>query len=167
MKNIVVSLACVLLAACTTTKTTQLGSNVHRIDMRSTAFVDAATANDKAFLRAAETTLEAGHRYFALESFLDTSRFSQIVTPGSTTTSVTGSSYNSGGFNNFNATATSTSSPSTVNNIHKPGSSTVISTYKTPPSGEYFDAYEVIKYYGPRLNKDKWTPSEIERLYQS
>ena len=88
-----------------------------------------------------------------------------MVLPGQTTTSVIGNAYDSGAFTKFSGTATSTSTPSTIHNLEKPGSSSIISTYETKPEGGSFDAYEVVKYYGPRLDGDKWTATEIEKLY--
>ena len=168
--------ATLVLTACAsytdTTQSVQLTENVHRVSMKGNAFNDPNDAQDFALLKAAEVTLDAGHRYFVINAATDTTRVSQFVDPGRTRTTTQGSSTYTGrvtGYNDplggtaniygtsrHNSTSETQTRPDRVYNFVKPGVDVMIETFTDKPSVGHFDAQEIVKFIGPRLNPQRW-----------
>lgn len=153
----------VAVAGCATTKSTQLGANLHRIEMRGNGFTDPTKANDQALLKAAETAIDEGMRYFVIEGATDLTRHDLMVLPGSQTTTYSGSAFQTGSFTNLTGTATTSTAPGSAVTVTKPALNAVISLHSTPVAGA-IDAHEVAKFYGPRLNAKRWTDEAIGAL---
>ena len=122
----------------------QITADTWRIQSRGNAYTGAATVQDYVLLKAAETTQSAGGTHFQIVSAADASRASTIVTPGSSSTTFVG-----------NQAFTSTL-PSSVDTVIKPGQDVYIRVLKLPagaPTQGAFSAAEIIQFTGPRVQR--------------
>lgn len=163
MKLLSLTFFCLTLSACATTSATQLGHNAFRIEANSNGLISETENQDRALLKAAETTLDAGHRYFIVEHVIDQSVITKFVTPETTVTNIDAVGAPLLGLGVVSAQSTKTVTPSSTTEIKTPKSETKITTYMKRPSPEAHDAREIAMYFGPRLNPLRWgfsTPSK-------
>jgi hypothetical protein len=151
LRIIAVSLFVPLMGACATGyqgsgftggfKDTQLAPDVFRVSFAGNAFTSSDQVQDFALLRAAELTLANNANYFAVISSADQSRVDTHVTPGSSRTSGTISSYGNTG----NYSGTTTYSAPQVQTYYKPGVGLIIRTSQTKLEGSaVFDANFIV-----------------------
>jgi len=168
MKKLII-VAMLALSACETTyesgtKSQQLADNVHRISMRGNGATSKTQATDYAVLKAAEVTIDNGHRYFIVTNTQDATRRTSYTAP-STATTTTNSTGNASIYGNtLNAYGTTTTNsiynPAQTYNFTLPGLDMMIETYADKPAVGHFDAQQVTKYLGAKLNPDRWAPKE-------
>ncbi len=168
MKNVILLCCGLWLSACasysSTTKGYQLSENVYRVEVRGTSKNDAADAKDYALLKAAEMTLDAGAKYFTIESAADKTKRRYPERPNyvNSISDVSGKRQSSGG-NSRADDATLRSVRSSLNEkvvFVSPGVDVVITTYQSEPAGDFFVAEKIAKLNGPRLNPARWVRSQ-------
>lgn len=147
--------ACLVgLAACSTTygkmglaggvAAASITSDTFRISASGNGYTDAATIQDYALLKAAETTLGAGKTHFTIVGDRDAT---------STTTQQTSGSFSSwgGGFVTYN--------PGVNYNVVKPGQDLMIRVWSPAPKDALppntFNAQEVFDNINPRVKRSK------------
>lgn len=170
MKHLIIIMAVILSSCATTyeggTKSQQIADNIHRVSMRGNAFTDTAKANDFAILKAAEITIDNGHRYFVVTNSQDATRHTTYTAPGSssstTNTSLSGSTFGNYFSGYASSDTTTTYTPGQTYNFTKPGVDMMIETFKDKPYGSSFDALQVTKYLGVELNPKRWAPEPQE-----
>jgi hypothetical protein len=151
---IVIFAATALVAACSTTygkmgymggvAAAPIANDVYRISAQGNGYTDATTIQDFALLKAAETTLGAGHTHFTIVDNRDSTDRAVGHTAGT---------FNNwgGGFMTYN--------PGISYNIVKPGEDIMIRVW-TPKKGETiapntFNAQEVFNNINPRVKRSK------------
>lgn len=146
------------LAACSTTygpkdssgqgvDAAAITSDTYRISALGSGVTDPNTIQDFALLKAAETTLAAGHTHFVVVSAQDASRHSTYRSAGTINSNVYGSSV----FTTYN--------PGQTYNIVQPGQDLMIRVF-TPKSNTQlppgtFPAQEVFDAINPRVERRK------------
>lgn len=153
----VVFLACagLMLAACTTpyqpmgftggVEAQKITSDTYRIVSRGNGYTNSTAIQDYTFLKAAETTRDAGATHFIFTSMADATRNEIGQTAGTTNTTF------------YGRTAVSTYTPGQVYSVSKPGQDSYIKIFTLPsgataPPGS-FSAAEVIANIGPRVTR--------------
>lgn len=145
--SIVVMVGATVLSGCATAyqqqgfsggySETQLAPDVFRVNFKGNGYTSAERTQDFALLRAAESSLEKGFRYFALLDGSASSKTSTFITPGSSTT--TGSF--SGVGNSVSYSGQSTYTPGQMFFISKPEAGLLVKGFTTQPKDVYtFDA---------------------------
>ena len=176
MKKLIIGAALLAFAGCAsygdTTKSQQLGENIHRVSMRGNALNNTNDAQDFALLKAAETTIDSGYRYFIVTNAEDRTKHTSYTEPSRATsnTYVSGTANTTGniygnqyqGTTNLygNSTTSTTYTPGQTYNFTKPGVDVMIRTFSEPPSAPHFDALEITKYLGVKLNPKRWAAKE-------
>lgn len=164
MKLLVIAIGALAITACATTNTTQLSENTYHIEMRGKTFADGIETSDQAYLTSAETTIDAGHRYFLVQSVDDSFKTKDVVRPGVYRKSLKVFAVNTGETKYPTGPEAKLHFPSQVSSVQNPGLDAVIETYAHRPSVDAVDAYEIVTLLGLRLNPDRWTPEAIEGL---
>lgn len=148
MKKIAALMAAVFLFGCQTpyqeiganggVSAYRMSDDSFRISVRGNGYTDNATAADYVLLKAAETTVAYGGRYFAVVNVSDASSSQTVYNPGGV---IYGYGY-------------ATYLPATVDNIYKPGGDVIIRLFASrPPNIRTIDAEEVIRNIGPRIKR--------------
>lgn len=120
---------------------TQLGPDVFRVSFSGNGFTSSDRVHDFALLRAAELTLANNAQYFVVISSADQSRTYTHITPGSSHTSGTVSTYGNSGY----YSGTTTYSAPQVQTHYKPGVGMMIRIFQTKPEGNVvFDANFIV-----------------------
>ncbi len=164
MRNALFVIAALILTGCTTyadtTKAVQLGQNVHRVSMKGNAFNKQSDAQDFALLKAAEVTIDNNHKYFTIESSTDTTRHSTYTAPSTynstTTTTANASVFGNQVTGNAFSNTSGTYNQGQTHNFVKPGLDVLIKTYPNKPNVDHFEAADIVKFIGPRLNPKRW-----------
>ena len=121
---------------------TQLSPETYRISFQANTITPPDQVQDYTLLRAAELTLENGHRYFVVQETVDQTR--RLVTSVPSTTTTTGKVKSSGNKAKFESYTSS--SPGYVKEEFAPGLGMVIRTLPSkPPKGEAYDAAFLVK----------------------
>ncbi|MBX9637995.1 hypothetical protein [Nitrosomonas sp.] len=147
LRFIAIALLVPLMAACATGyqssgftggfKNTQLSPDVFRVSFSGNAFTSSDRVQDFALLRAAELTLANNAQYFTVITSADQSRIDAHVSPGSSHTSGTVSTYGNTGY----YSGTTTYSAPQVQTYYKPGVGMMIRTFQAKPEGgDVFEA---------------------------
>ena len=110
MKLLGTVMAAALLVGCATTYQSsglsggfsemQMAQDVYRIKFKGNAFTSSEAAQEMAMLRAAELTMQSGYSHFIVMGAQDGTDRSYIHQPGTTTTTITPT-----GFNSYQATS--------------------------------------------------------------
>ena len=156
--------ASALMAGCASysgaTDSQQIAENIHRIEMRGNAFNKGSDAQDFALVKAAEVTVDNGHRFFTIIDSADRTHGSSYTAPGTfnSTTTTNANAFGVGNYAYGNATSTTsgTFNPGQTYNFVHPGMDLMIATFAEMPQGGAFDAMEVGKYLGADVNPDRW-----------
>jgi len=120
---------------------TQLAPDIFRVSFSGNAFTSSDRVQNFALLRAAELTLANNAQYFAVITSADQSRTVTHVTPGSSHTSGTISTYGNTGY----YSGTTTYSAPQVNTHYKLGVGMMFRTFQTKPEGGVvFDANFIV-----------------------
>jgi len=161
--RIVFLTACVLvLASCATysdtTSSAQITENIHRVSMKGNALNEQSDAQEFALLKAAEVTLDSGKRYFVIINESDTTQSGVVTMPGSYSSNTTVTANTFGNYGYASGSTYGTYNPAQSYAFVKPGVDILIETYDAQPSGPHFDAEEITKYLGKKLNPKRWSP---------
>lgn len=125
----------------------QITDRTVRISARGNGYTAGTTTQEHALLKAAETTLNQGYRYFQIVGAADASRQEQFTTSGYSSTTLSGTgSY---------MTARTTYTPGQTINTFKPGQDIFIRMYRAEeiPAGaqdSFMDAEQIKKYLGQK-----------------
>lgn len=121
---------------------TQLSPETYRISFKANTLTSADQVQDFTLLRAAELTLENGHRYFVVQESVDQTQRHVTVVPATTYSS--GKVKSSGDKAKYESY--SSSSPGYVKEEFSPGLGMVIRTLDAKPAkGEAYDAAFLVK----------------------
>lgn len=160
MKTFLIGVVVLLLAGCAsysdTTTSQQLSSDMHRISMRGSTYNESSDAQDFTLLKAAETTIDTGNRYFSIVDNQDQTRIGSYTTNGSSKSHTTATASVLGNYITGTADTTTSYTPGQTHTYIKPGADVLIKTYAEKPVGNSFDAQEVIKYLGQIYNPERW-----------
>lgn len=129
---------------------TRIDETTLQISARGNGFTDPDKITRYVMRKAAEETVADGFGLFLVVSQEDRSRTGTFVTPGSATTTTSGTTSYVGSYAYENATSQTTYAPARLHRFVKPGETATIKMFKgakpadAPPN--LFDAREVLKY---------------------
>lgn len=155
-----------LLAACATTyhssgftggySDAQIDSNTYKVLFKGNGYTSRDRVETYLMYRCAELTAQAGFDYFVILDGSTDTRHNTVTTPGSYTSTTTGSATVYGNTAYGSATTTGTFNPGQTLHITKYGGTALIKVFKgdKPPDDlRAFVAKEVIQYLGPNIKK--------------
>ena len=132
----------------------RLDETTVQIAARGNGFTDPDTIGRYVMRKAAEETVDDGYDLFIVLSSEDRTRTGSFYTPGSATTTASGSTDYVGNSAYGNATARTTYLPPQAHRFVKPGEAVTIKMLKGPKPPDappnMFDADEVLKYAAAR-----------------
>ena len=151
MRAPIVLIICLGLSGCATpyqemgyiggVSATQVTDTNFRISARGNSFTDPAIVQDYVMLKAAETAVEHGAKFFVVLSSADASRVATMTTPGTAQTTLVGS------------TAITSYSPPGQHEFYMPGQDIfirLVAPGEKPPTGAV-PAEEIIRHIGGRV----------------
>lgn len=159
MRVLMIGAAALCVAGCQTqdgdwskdVRVSQYSADTAMITVRGNGFASDQGVQVSAMRAAARRTLAGGFNCFIVTGSQDRSGTSQIVTPGTATTTTTGSVYGTGYGAYGTAQSYTTYNPGQVYDVYKPGIGMQIEMYAAPPQGSRcFKAEEVLAYTAPK-----------------
>lgn len=154
------------LAGCVTydsqTQVQQYTDNTFVIKAKDMFAFDGDSSKDFILLKAAESTIDNGHKYFVVMNSEDKTRRSSFAMPSTanttTTSTATANIYGNSIYANGDSNTTTTYTPGQTINTAIPAWEVKIETYaeNEKPDGKHYDALQLVKYLGSKYNPDRW-----------
>lgn len=134
----------------------QIDANTYRVSFRGNAYTSRDRVETYLLYRCAELTTEAGYDYFVIVGSGTDARQGVVTTPGTYTSTTTGSATAYGSTAYGSATTTGTYTPGQSFVVTKYGGTAVIKVFKGEKPADNANAFvakEVLQYLGPNIER--------------